>query len=671
MSDTAAPAIDQLAIDTIRFLAVDMVERAQSGHPGAPMGQAPMAYRLWSKHLRHHPANPSWLDRDRFVLSSGHASALVYALLHLSGYDLPLDELKRFRQLGSKTAGHPEHGLAPGVEMTTGPLGQGLGAAVGMAIAQEKLADRFNRDGFELFSHRVWVIASDGDLMEGLSAEASSLAGHLQLGGLNVLYDSNQISIDGSTDLTYSDDVAGRFAAVGWHVEVVDDGNDLGALDAAMEAAAAITDRPSLVIVSTHIGYGSPNKQDSAASHGAPLGADEVRLTKAALGWPEEPPFHVPTAAYEAFADTRKRGARLEAEWNVRLERYREVHPELHTELVRRRQGKLPDDWASHLPEFSSEKPLATRKASAAVINAVADLLPELVGGSADLAGSNGTDVKGGGDFSAANRQGRNLRFGIREHAMGAVLNGMALSGMYRPYAGTFLIFADYMRPAIRLAALMGQPTIYVFTHDSIFLGEDGPTHQPVSQLVALRAIPNLILLRPADAWETAAAWKVALEHRDGPVALSLTRQGLPVLDAARDRGMEGVAHGGYVISDREDEPDVILIATGSEVALALDAHRRLASEGVAARVVSLPSWELFDAQPQAYRDEVLPPSVTARLAIEAGSPLGWERYVGDRGGILAQETFGESAPARDLAERFGYTVNEVVRRVGRLLDDD
>ncbi len=663
---------DRIAIDTIRFLAVDMVEQANSGHPGAPMGQAAMAYMLWSRFLRFDPARPEWPDRDRFVLSCGHASALLYSLLHLAGYELSLDELRDFRQLGSMTPGHPEHGLTPGVETTTGPLGQGLSNAVGMAIAQRLLAARFNRDGYPLFDHRTWVFASDGDLMEGVASEASSMAGHLGLGRLIVFYDDNEISIDGPTSLSFSEDVAQRYEAYGWHVQRVEDGNDLEALTAAAEAALADEGRPSLIAVRTHIGFGSPAKQDTAAAHGAPLGAEEVAATKQNLGWPEEPTFHVPPEAREALGEAAARGAEAADAWEALVERYRGDHPEAAAELGRRMARALPDGWLATLPVFTPEDgPIATRKASGKVLEAIAPGLPELVGGSADLTGSNNTYQKGEADFSADEPGGKNFFFGVREHAMGAVLNGMALSGLLRPYGGTFLIFSDYMRPAIRLAALMELPPIYVFTHDSIFLGEDGPTHQPVSQLLSLRAIPNLIVVRPGDANETAAAWRVALERGDGPTALALTRQKLPILAETAARAHEGVQRGGYVLADPEGEaPRVILIATGSELALALAAHRQLAAEGLPTRVVSLPSWELFDGQGPAYRNRVLPAKIGKRMAIEAGVPLGWERYVGPKGIVLGVDRFGASAPAEELAEEYLLTIDEVTRRARQLLED-
>ena len=664
----AGEELDQLAINTIRFLSVDMVEAAGCGHPGAPMGQASMAYLLWTRFLRTTPSDPHWPNRDRFVLSCGHASALIYSMLHLSGHDLPMEELQNFRQMGSKTPGHPEHGLTPGVETTTGPLGQGLGNAVGMAVAERLLGEYFNRPGFPIFDHRTWAIASDGDLMEGVAAEASSMAGHLGLGKLTVYYDDNRITIDGSTSLTFSEDVGQRYHSYGWQVLHVADGNDLDALAEATEEAKAEASKPSLIIVRTHIGYGSPNRQDTAKAHGEALGEEETAAAKEHLGWPLEPTFHVPDEVSAPFNEARRRNQHRREDWVKQLRRYASMHPELAAELDRRLAGELPEGWNASLPKFSPEDgPLATRKASGAVLNALAARLPELTGGSADLSGSNNTMLKGEPVQSVAEPGGRNFHFGVREHAMGAAVNGMALSGLLRPYCGTFLIFSDYMRPSIRLAALMKQPAIYVFTHDSIFLGEDGPTHQPISQLLSLRAIPGLTVLRPADANETARAWCLAIENQDGPTALVLTRQKLPILAQAAERAAEGVPRGGYVISDSEGESEVILIATGSEVALALDAQAELASSGTAARVVSLPCRELFDRQDAEYRDSVLPPAVTRRLAIEAGSPIGWHRYVGPAGDVLAQETFGESAPAADLAQHFGYTVEEVLRRVEAL----
>jgi len=664
MTQTTAPTTDLTTINTIRFLAVDMVEKAKSGHPGAPLGMAPMAWVLWSRFLRFDPKDPDWPGRDRFVLSAGHASALLYALLHLAGYDLPMEELRRFRQLGSKTPGHPEHGLAPGVETTTGPLGQGLGNSVGMALAQRALAARFDA---ALFDYNVWAIASDGDMMEGVASEASSLAGHQRLGALNVLYDANHISIDGSTDLAFSEDVAARFAAYGWHVQTVEDGNDLEALQLAMEAAAAERSRPSLVRVHTVIGFGSPKKAGTAKAHGEPLGPDEARATKRALGWPEDSEFLVPDEAREAFAEARKRGEDAHAAWNGLREAWAGEHPELAKELDRRFRRELPAKWDAEIATIDFGTSIATRAASGKVINAIAPALPELLGGSADLTESNQTLIEHGGNFAPDNPTGRYLHYGVREHGMASAMNGLALSG-FRPFGGTFLIFSDYARPSIRLAALMRQPVIYVFTHDSIFLGEDGPTHEPIEQLAALRAIPNLVVLRPADAHETAQAWRVAIERKDGPTAFSLTRQKLPVLVEAAERGADGVAKGGYVIADAEGgEPELLLLATGSEVHLALGAQKLLAADGVRARVVSLPSFELFAAQPAEYRDSVLPPAVTRRLAIEAARPFGWDRWVGAQGDVLGVDRFGESGKYEDLAKHFGFTPENVAARARAL----
>ncbi len=669
MPQTTAVALDQLAINTIRFLAVDMVEKGKSGHPGAPLGQAPMAYLLWTRRLRHNPRHPEWLGRDRFVLSCGHASALLYALLHLTGYDLPMAELERFRQIDSRTPGHPEHGLAPGVETTTGPLGQGFGNAVGMAMARELLAARYNRPEHPLFDYRIWVFASDGDLMEGVASEAASLAGHLRLSSLKLFYDDNDISIDGPTSLAFTEDVGRRFEAYGWRVERVEDGNDLDALDAAMEVAEAESERPTLVVVRTHIGYGSPKKQDTADAHGEPLGPEEAKATKENLGWPLAPTFFIPEEARQHFAHVAERGAELERAWNERRSRWAAAFPAEAAELERRARRELPAGWDSGLPSFQPGEEVATRDASGKVLDALSKAIPELVGGSADLTPSNKTLPKGEGDFSAENRAARYLRFGVREHAMGSTLSGIALSGLFIPYGGTFLIFSDYMRPSIRLAALMEQHVVYVFTHDSIFLGEDGPTHQPIEHHLALRAIPHLVYLRPADACETVEAWRWALTHRGGPVALALTRQKIPVLAPCAERARDGLPRGGYILADpAQGNPRGILMATGSETHLALAAHGELAREGIATRVVSLPSWELFDRQDGAYRESVLPSSITQRFAIEAGTSLGWERYVGPQGAVLGRDGFGASAPYKDVAKKFGFTVPEVVRRLRALL---
>jgi len=669
--DRRADDLDQLAIDTIRFLSVDMVEKANSGHPGAPMGQAPMTYWLWSRHLRYDPSAPRWPNRDRFILSCGHASALLYSMLHLAGYPLSMAELKRFRQLGSMTPGHPEREPELGIETTTGPLGQGISNAVGVAMAERMLAARFNRDDFPVFDFKVWVNASDGDLMEGVASEACSLAGHLELGKLNVLYDSNHITIDGPTPLAYSEDACQRFAAYGWHVQHVEDGNDTEALEAAITAAEAETGRPSLIAVRTVIGYGSPEKAGTADAHGSPLGPDEVVATKKNLGWPLEPTFLIPEEVRERFEEAAGPGASERQSWEEMMERYREAHPELAADLDQRLAGELPEDWDGDLPAYApGDGPLATRKASGAALNALAERLPRLIGGSADLAPSNNTLIDGEEAFEAGNPGGRNLHFGVREHAMGAIMNGMSLSGLLIPYGGTFMIFSDYMKPPIRLAALMELPAIYVFTHDSIFLGEDGPTHQPVAQLASLRAVPDLVVLRPADANETVAAWRVAIERQHAPTALSLTRQKVPVLEGSAEKAADGVRRGAYVLADPADgaEPELLLLATGSEVWVIKEAQEKLAEEGIAARVVSMPSWELFAAQDQDYRDEVLPPSVTKRLGVEAGASLGWHRWVGPEGAVHAVDRFGTSAPWQDVAEAYGFTPEKIAEKARKLL---
>ncbi len=661
-------SLDQLCINTIRTLAMDGVQQANSGHPGLPMGAADVAYVLWTRFLKHNPANPAWPDRDRFVLSAGHGSMLLYSLLHLTGYDLPLEELKSFRQWGSRTPGHPEYGLTPGVETTTGPLGQGFANGVGMAIAERFLAATFNRPGFPIFDHFTYGIVSDGDLMEGVSHEAASLAGHLGLGKLIYLYDDNGISIEGLTDIAFTEDVAARFCAYDWHVQEVD-GYDLDGIAAAIRAAQEETARPSLIVCHTHIGYGSPNKQDTATAHGSPLGEDEVRLTKKALNWPADAHFLIPEEALRVFRRAVEQGQQAEARWRETFERYRAAHPGEAMLLETLWAGELPAGWTEALPTFAlSDGPLATRKASGVVLNALASALPTLIGGSADLAPSCATLLDDCADFQYETPAGRNLRFGVREHAMGAILNGLALHGGVIPYGATFLVFSDYMRPPVRLAAMMRLPVIYVWTHDSVWIGEDGPTHQPVEQLAALRAIPNLVVIRPADSNETVAAWRVALERRDGPTALILTRQKLPVLFETMRDPAETVARGAYVLADSSGVSSVLLIASGSEVHLALEARDLLAQRGVAVRVVSMPSWELFDAQPASYRDSVLPPEVTARLAIEAGVTLGWEKYVGPAGEVVGLDRFGASAPYRVLMEKFGFTADAVAERVLRLL---
>lgn len=664
----SSATLDQLCINTIRTLSMDAVQRANSGHPGTPMALAPLCYVLWTKHLRHNPSNPQWFGRDRFVLSCGHASMLLYSLLYLTGYDVTLDDLKDFRQWESKTPGHPEYGLTAGVETTTGPLGQGLGNAVGMALAAAHLAARYNRPRHEVIGHRVYFLASDGDLMEGISHEAASLAGHLRLGNLIGFYDDNRITIDGPTDLAYSDEAAKRFEAYGWHVQRVADGNDLVALDRAIAAAKAETERPSLIVVRTHIAYGSPNKQDTAEAHGAPLGEAEIALTKRNLGWPYDEPFTVPEEAVTEWRRCVERGAELEDEWARGWAAYAEHHPTEAAELDRRIAGRLPAGWESALPDLTAAGAMATRAASGKVLNALANTVPELLGGSADLGGSNNTLIQGADDLGPENLAGRNIYFGVREHGMGAVLNGMALHGGVIPYGGTFLIFSDYMRPSIRLAALMGVKVIYVFTHDSVGLGEDGPTHQPIEQLSALRAIPNLTLLRPADPAETVAAWRVALEHRGGPVALSLTRQKVPALDRAGLAPAGGAARGGYVLADTDGPPDVVIMATGSEVSVALGAREKLAADGIAARVVSMPSLELFAAQPAAYRDAVIPPDVPWRVAIEAAHPMSWYRWVGERGSIVGLERFGASAPYERIFAELGFTPERVAAKIRAML---
>ncbi|HEX2450597.1 MAG TPA: transketolase, partial [Gemmatimonadales bacterium] len=640
----AAPADDHLAwfaINAVRALSMDAVEAAQSGHPGTPMALAPAAWVLWTRFLRHDPSDPAWPDRDRFVLSCGHASMLQYALLHLSGYDLPLDEIRRFRQWGSRTPGHPERGHTPGVETTTGPLGQGVGNAVGMAIAERLLADRFNRPGLEIVDHRIWGFVSDGDLMEGVSSETASLAGHLRLGKLNLIYDDNHITIDGDTALTFSEDVGARFEAYGWHVvRVAGDGNDLAAITAALESAHGNTDRPSLVILRTIIADPAPSKRNTPEAHGAPLGATEVRKTKEIMGWPVEPPFYVPPEAYAGWRPARERGARAHSAWRDRMARYRERHPDDAAELERRLAGELPHEWERALPAIGADKgALATRQASGLALQALAGAIPELVGGSADLGGSTGTTLKQGGTLGPGTA-GRVIHWGVREHGMGAALNGIAAHGGVRPFGSTFLVFSDYMKPAIRLAAIMRLPVIYIGTHDSIGLGEDGPTHQPVEHLAMLRAIPGLVTLRPADATETVEAWRAAIARRDGPTLLVLTRQKVPVLDRTGSGlgAADGAARGGYVLWDPPGGPRAILLATGSEVHVALAAAKQLLTEGVRTRVVSLPSWELFERQPGSYRDAVLPPAIRARVGIEAASPFGWIRYVTDEGAMLAMD---------------------------------
>ncbi len=647
---------------------MDAVQQAESGHPGTPMALAPLAWVLWQRHLRVDPADPAWPDRDRFVLSCGHACMLMYATLYLTGFDLSLDDIKRFRQWGSRTPGHVERGVTPGVEATTGPLGQGVGNAVGMAIAEAHLAARFNQPDHPIIDHYTYFLASDGDLMEGISHEACSLAGHLRLGKLIGLYDDNRITIDGPTDLAFSDDTAKRFESYGWHVQRVADGNDTEAIDTAIRAARSATDRPSLVIVRTHIAYGSPNKQDSAAAHGAPLGAEEVRLTRQGYGWPSQEPFAVPEAAVTEWRRAKVRGAKLHAEWQSRWDEYRRGFPELAAELERRWAGRLPEGWDAELPRFGAKDAQATRAASGKVLNAIAPRLPELIGGSADLTGSNLTEIKGSRSVAAGGLGERNFHFGVREHAMGAVLNGLAYHGGLLGFGGTFLIFSDYMRPSIRLAALAHLKVIYVFTHDSIGLGEDGPTHEPVEHLAALRAIPNLAVIRPSDATETVEAWRAAIRHEGGPIALALTRQKLSVVDRSRFAAAEGLHRGAYVLADAAGGPEVILLATGSEIEIALAAHEQLTREGIAARVVSMPCMEFFAAQPAVYRDAVLPPAVTRRVAVEAAASQSWWRWVGETGVIVGLDHFGASAPYQRIYREYGFTAERLVAEAKALV---
>ncbi len=687
---TETRALDTLCINTIRTLSIDAVQKAKSGHPGLPLGAAAMAYVLWTRHLRFNPKNPSWPDRDRFVLSAGHGSMLLYSLLHLTGYDVTMDDLEHFRQWDSRTPGHPERHCAPGVEVSTGPLGQGTGNSVGMAIAERWLAARFNRPGHAIVDHYTYAIVSDGDLMEGVAAESASLAGHLRLGRLIWLYDANLVTLSATTSVTFSEDVGRRFEGCGWQVQHVADGNDLEAVDRALVNARAVDDRPSLIVVRTHLGYGSPNKQDTFKAHGEPLGEDEVRATKRNLGWPDDRTFYVPDEALREFRKAVPRGAASEADWGTKMAAYRGAFPDLARTFEQVLAGELSEGWEAHVPTFKpGDGPLATREASGKIMNAIASDVPALVGGSADLDPSTFTMLKEQGDFESPTAEGgetaqgraggvwgyagRNIHFGVREHAMGAVTNGMAAHGGVRPFGATFLVFSDYMRPSVRLAALSELPVIYVWTHDSVGLGEDGPTHQPVEHLASLRAIPNLVVLRPADANETAEAWRIALRRTRGPVALVLSRQKLPVFDRAVVAPASGVARGAYVLAEvppsgaggpvgkKSAHPDVILMATGSEVALALEAHQRLVADGIRSRVVSMPCWELFEQQPQAYRDEVLPPAVPARVGIEAAATFGWDRWTGPRGAVIGIDRFGASAPGPVVMAQLGFTVDHVI----------
>ena len=686
MTDLTPEALDQLAIDTIRTLSIDAVQKANSGHPGTPMALAPLVYTLWNKLLRFDPEDPIWPNRDRFVLSNGHASMLLWSLLHLSGtravnaeYErlgelaVTLDDIRRFRQLDSHAPGHPEYRLVSGVEATTGPLGQGIATSAGMAIGQDWLAARYNRPGFDVFDYRIWVVCGDGDMMEGVGSEAASLAGHLALDRLCWIYDNNHITIDGHTSIAFSEDVAARFLGYGWHVLRQSDANDTAAIERVLGLAAATTGRPSLIILDSHIGYGSPHKQDTAAAHGEPLGEEEVRLTKRAYGWPEDAQFWVPDGVRERFAaGVGARGAAANAQWKELFERYRAKYPELAAEIEMMQRRDLPAGWDRDLPAFPADpKGVAGRDVSSQVLNALGKNVPWLVGGAADLASSTRSALKfaGAGDFEAGSPGGRNVHFGIREHAMAAIANGLSLTKL-RPFASTFLIFSDYLRPSLRLSAIMELPVLYVFSHDAMGDGEDGPTHQPVEQLASLRAIPGLVTLRPADANEVVEAYRTVLPFRHEPVALALSRQPLPTLDRKRYADASGVARGAYVLADSAGAglPEVILIATGSEVILAVEAHEKLTTEGVRSRVVSMPSWELFDRQPPEYRERVLPPSVRARIAIEQASTLGWDRWVGPEGRIIGMRTFGKSAPLKELQKRFGFEPEHVVAAAHEVL---
>jgi transketolase len=666
------PALDEQCVNTLRFLAVDMVQKANSGHPGLPMGSAAMAYALWDRSLKFNPRDPHWTDRDRFILSAGHGCALLYALLHVTGFDLPLEELKMFRQWGSRTPGHPEYGKTPGVEATTGPLGQGLANGVGMAIAEVALGARFNRPGHQIVDHNTYVLVSDGDLEEGISSEAGSIAGHQHLGKLIVLYADNHITIEGSTELTFTEDRMARFAAFGWHVQRVEQSNDVDAVALALKNAQKQKDRPSLIAVRTHIGFGSPHKQDTAAAHGEALGVDEVRLTKEGMNWPVSPSFYIPDEALAHFRGAVARGSATQVEWESRFKAFAQEYPDLASEFQRVIDRRLPADWDSCLPAFvSADGPMATRVASGKVIEILGPCLPEMMGGSADLSPSTHTNIDGTGNFEPEDWAGRNMHFGIRENAMGAILNGMALHSGLIPYGGTFLVFSDYMRPPMRLAAMNALPVIYIFTHDSIGMGEDGPTHQPIEQLVGLRSIPGMVVLRPADANETVAAWRVAIGRKQGPVALVLTRQGLPVLDLKSYPAiMTGVPLGGYILADAPatERPDIILIATGSEVHLALEGREQLATGGVHARVVSMPSTNLFTSQSDDYREKILPAGVPL-LVIEAGSPVGWQSFVGPRIAVIAVDAFGSSAPGPVVMEHYGFTVENICRQAHHVLD--
>jgi transketolase len=665
----AEPNIDQICINSIRVVAIDAVQKANSGHPGMPMGMAPIAYLLWTRFMRYNPANPHWFGRDRFVLSAGHGSMLLYAMLCLTGYDLPLEQIKHFRQLGSITPGHPEHGLTPGVETTTGPLGQGFGNGIGMALAAQHLRARFERDDSGLFDHSIFGICSDGDLMEGVASEAASIAGHLGLGNIIYLYDDNHITIDGGTDLSFDEDVSWRFRAYGWHTQGVDDANDLDAVSRAIENAIAEKTRPSLIRVRSHIGFGSPNRQDTSKAHGQALGVEEVKLTKRFYGWPEEPAFYVPDEALKHFRESGARGREYESDWNSRFERYAKAHSAEAAEFKSILAGELPAGWDAELPQFTPKDNLATRESASRAEQAIAKKVWNLFGGAADLNESTFVDVKDGGDFLRHDYLGRNLHFGIREHGMCSILNGVALHGGFIPYGSSFLIFTDYCRPSLRLAALMGIHVIYVFTHDSIGLGEDGPTHQPIEQLTGLRAIPNFTVIRPGDANEAAEAWRAAMTHEGGPVLLALSRQKLPTLDRTAMAPARELARGGYVLVETKGRSaEIILMASGSELHLAVGAREELEKRGHAVRVVSMPSMELFAKQDAAYRDSVLPPALRRRLAIEAAAPMSWYRWVGLEGDVLGMTTYGASGPYQDVLKHFGFTVENVVEHALKLL---
>ena len=654
--------LEQQGINTVRILAADAVQKANSGHPGTPMGLAPIGHVLWAESMNYNPKNPEWVNRDRFILSCGHACMLQYSFLYLTGYPISLDDIKKFRQLHSKTAGHPEYGLLPGIEVTTGPLGQGFANGVGFAIAQKYMAARYNKPGFDIFNYKIYAICSDGDMMEGITSEAASMAGHLQLGNMIYLYDDNHISIEGNTNLSFDEDVAQRFEAYGWHVQVLADGNDLEALSAAIKNAQKETKRPSLIKVRTHIGYGSPNKQDTAAAHGSALGESEVKLVKENFGFDPDKYFEVSDEVLNYYREAGKKGVEKEKDWNDLYKKYKEKYTELSKEYELLSNGKLPEGWKSNLPVFKAGQEMETRKASGKVLNAIAEYLPNLIGGSADLAPSTDTNLDNYKSFSAENFEGRNFHFGIREHAMGAILNGLALSKYIIPYGATFLVFSDYMRPPIRLAAIMKIRPIFIFTHDSIALGEDGTTHQPVEQLIGLRSVPNITVIRPADANETVQAWRVALEHSGGPLALILTRQKIPVIDQEKYGNAIGLEKGAYILSEPNVSPDIILIGSGSEVHLLLAAQQKLKEQNIAARVVSMPSWELFEKQDKAYKEKVFPVSLRKRLAVEAGSALGWHKYVSDEGDIISVNRFGESAPGEEVMAEYGFTVENVLK---------